>query len=183
MTLLHIDFAPCTLRRTLRRVAPITWVASAIGAVLCAGVVLTGHNLLDQQRRHAVRLERIDAELNARRAAKPVSRKPTITDAQAAAVNGAIAQLNLPWQQLLDAVEGATPKTIALVSLEPDAKKSTVKGMAEAKTSDDMIAYIERLKQQPFFSAVILTRHEVNEQDPNKPLRFQYEAQWAEDTQ
>ncbi len=180
---LHIDFAPCTPQRALRRVAPITWVVSAIGVILCASVALAAHNLLNQQDTQAAKLDRIDAQLKQRRAAKPVSRKPAIADAQAAAVNGAIAQLNLPWHQLFDAVEGATPKTIALVSLEPDAKKSYVKGTAEAKTSDDMIAYIERLKQQSFFSAVSLIKHEVNEQDANKPLRFQYEAQWAEDMQ
>ena len=51
--------------------------------------------------------------------------------------------------------------------------------MAEAKTSDDMIAYIEQLKKQEFFTAVLLTKHEINEQDPNKPWRFQFEAQWV----
>ena len=30
-----------------------------------------------------------------------------------------------------------------------------------------------------FFASVVLIKHEVNEQDPNKPLRFQFEAQWA----
>jgi hypothetical protein len=29
------------------------------------------------------------------------------------------------------------------------------------------------------FSAVALLRHEVNELDPNRPLRFQLDAQWS----
>jgi len=117
--------------------------------------------------------------LSQRSEQQPVVKKTAITEAQAAAVNAAIAQLNLPWREVFDAIESATPKTIALLALQPDAKRNLVKGMAEAKTSDDMIGYIELLKKQEFFTAVLLTKHEVNEQDPNKPLRFQFEAQWT----
>ena len=44
--------------------------------------------------------------------------------AQAAAVNGAILQLNLPWRDLQDALAAATPASIALLALEPDAQAS-----------------------------------------------------------
>ncbi|HZV65151.1 MAG TPA: PilN domain-containing protein, partial [Telluria sp.] len=64
-------------------------------------------------------------------------------------------------------------------ALEPDARKRTMRITAEAKTSDDMIAYVEQLKQQELFAAVVLTRHEINDQDPNKPIRFQLDAQWT----
>jgi hypothetical protein len=42
-----------------------------------------------------------------------------------------------------------------------------------------MVGYVEELKQQELFSSVMLTRHEINEQDPNRPLRFQLEAVWV----
>jgi hypothetical protein len=42
-----------------------------------------------------------------------------------------------------------------------------------------MVAYVADLKQQESFSGVILTRHEINDQDPNRPLRFQLEATWV----
>jgi hypothetical protein len=92
-------------------------------------------------------------------------------------------QLNLPWRDVLDAVEAATPESIALLMLEPDAKKRRLKGTAEAKSSESMISYIEELKRQKYFSEIILTRHETNDQDPNRPLRFLFEAQWLESSQ
>ena len=98
--------------------------------------------------------------------------------AQAGAVNAAAQQLNLPWRGLYDAVQAATPATIALLALEPDAKKNSVRITAEAKGSDDMIAYVEQLERIEWFSTVLLARHEINEQDKNRPIRFQIDAQW-----
>ena len=43
-----------------------------------------------------------------------------------------------------------------------------------------MIEYVAQLKQQELFGAgVQLLRHEINELDPGKPLRFQVEAHWS----
>jgi hypothetical protein len=41
-----------------------------------------------------------------------------------------------------------------------------------------MIDYVQALQQQERFSSVILARHEINDQDPNHPIRFQVDAQW-----
>jgi hypothetical protein len=42
-----------------------------------------------------------------------------------------------------------------------------------------MIAYVEALKKQDLFADVVLTRHEINEQDPMRPIRFQIDAEWS----
>ncbi len=94
-------------------------------------------------------------------------------------MNAAVLQLNLPWRALHDAIAAATPKDIALLALEPDPRRRSMKITAEARTSDEMIAYVERLKQQELFGAVALLRHEINELDPNRPIRFQLDAQWS----
>ena len=101
-----------------------------------------------------------------------------IPEAQATAVNAAVMQLNIPWRGLQDGVAAATPATIALVALEPDPRKQTLKITAEAKNADEMVAYVEQLKQQEFFLGAGIIRHEINTADPNRPLRFQVEAQW-----
>jgi hypothetical protein len=41
-----------------------------------------------------------------------------------------------------------------------------------------MIGYVEGLRRQDWFDAVALVRHEINEQDPNRPIRFQIDAAW-----
>jgi Tfp pilus assembly protein PilN len=116
------------------------------------------------------------AKLSARPAAEVA--RVAIPEAQATFVNAAILQLNLPWRELQDAVLAATPRTVALVAMEPDPRKRILKITAETKTSDDMVDYIAALKDQESFSGVILTRHEINDADPNRPLRFQLEATW-----
>jgi Tfp pilus assembly protein PilN len=181
MKKIALNFAPRSVAGVIYQTKPLTWLCVSIGLVLCITAASNLRTLFDRIATQDTTLRRAKSQLNARNDVKPVVKKVSISDAQAVAVNGAIAQLNLPWRDMLDAVEAATPKTIALLTLDPDAKRSVVRGMAEAKTSDDMIAYIEQLKKQAFFSSVLLTKHETNEQDPNKPLRFEFEAQWTGD--
>ena len=161
----------------------MSWALGGIGFLLCLSATTTTFHLSKQHDAAEIELQHLQTELAKRTAPKPAPKKLVIPDAQATTVNNAIAQLNLPWRNVFDAVESATPATIALLALEPNAKKHLLRGMAETKSSDGMIAYIEQLKQQAFFGTVILTKHEINEQDPNKPIRFQFEAQWTEAAQ
>lgn len=179
MKALHIDFAPRSWRRTIRTTRPFLWILGCFWLIICCSAAVTAAHMLQQQSLRASELQHVRAQSAQRQARVPSPIKFNISEAQATAVNDAIAQLNLPWRDVLDAVETATPNAIALLSLEPDARKHTVRGAAEAKTSDTMIAYIEELKQTGFFASVVLTKHEINAQDPNRPLRFQFEAQWA----
>lgn len=183
MKQLHVDFAPRSVWRTIARIGRMSWAVGGIGFLLCLSAAITAFHLSKQHDAEEVELQRLQTELAKRTAPKPAPKRIAIPDAQASAINSAIAQLNLPWRDVFDAVESGTPATIALLALEPDAKKHLVRGLAEAKSSDGMIAYIEQLKQQTFFGAVILTKHEINEQDPNQPIRFQFEAQWTEAAQ
>lgn len=180
MSRIDIDFAAPGLRRTLFHVHPAVWVVAALGLLLCAGAASTGYRLVSQRHEREAHLRYL-SERQAARARLPAATgaKVAIPEAQAAAVNAAVLQLNLPWRALQEAVAAATPPTVALLSLEPDARKQVLRVSAEVKTSDDMVAYIEELKQQEFFSAVVLTRHEIMELDPNRPIRFQFEATWA----
>lgn len=176
---MRIDFAPRSLRRSLHHLPPLAVAAGLVGLLLCVGAAIGAYQLAEQQRFREHQLQHL-RERQAALSAAPVAVVATaIPEAQAAFVNGAILQLNLPWRELQDAVAAATPRSVALLALEPDARKHLLKITAETKNSDDMIAYIEELKQQELFSGVLLTRHEVNEQDPNRPLRFQLEAQWV----
>jgi len=179
MSRLRIDFAPASLQRTVYRTGNLAWLLLAAGLLLALAAGILGMRLLAQQRadRDLLNAERTRANVPL---VVPVAvRVAPISDLQAAAVNGAILQLNLPWRALHDAVGAATPPGIALLALEPDPRRRSIKITAETKTSDAMIAYIEALKEQELFTGVTLTRHEINELDPNKPIRFQLEAEWS----
>ena len=96
------------------------------------------------------------------------------------AINRAIARLNLPWVPLFAAVEAAKPETVALLSLEPDAGKRMLKIVAETRKSADMLAFVDRLAKRAEFVNVTLQKHEISDQDVNRPYRFQLEARWRE---
>lgn len=93
-------------------------------------------------------------------------------------INQAIRQLNLPWPQIFDAVESATSDAIAILSLTPDAASETLSIVAESQTTDSMLAYVSALKAQPLFDQVVMARHEINEKDSHRPIRFEVAAHW-----
>lgn len=173
----RLDFAPSSLRRTLLR-APLASRLAAIAALALCAVALA--QVLDYREAR----EEVDAQLAAlqARAATPAVAPSTprtpVGEQEALAVNAAVAQLNLPWRALHDAVRAATPPSVALLALEPDAKRRVLRITAEAKNSDDMLAYVSLLEREEWFASVTLVRHEVIEQDPNRPLRFQLDAGW-----
>jgi len=179
MKAVRIDFAAPSVQRALYRASPLAWLLGAVGLALCIGAGVSGWRLVQQQRHDAAQLAATAARHKAPVVAPVTVQQPRISDTQAAAVNAAVLQLNLPWRALHDAIGEATPPSIALLALEPDARKRSIKLTAEARTSDAMIGYVELLKRQELFAGVSLTRHEINEQDPNRPIRFQIEAEWS----
>lgn len=183
MKAIHIDFATRSPGRVIASMRPQHWLLAGVGFALCVGGLAASRNLTQQQDARQAELERVQAQAAAHSAPSADRGKPAISEAHASAVNSTIQQLNLPWSRLLTAIERATPASVALLELAPDAKRHSVKGVAEAETSDTMLAYIKRLKQQPFLGNVILTRHEVSDQDPNRPFRFEFEAEWIEAAQ
>ena len=178
---LRIDFAPMGFLRAVMLTRPLTWLLAAVGTALCVGGASVLHEYSGRHLQQQAQLERLLAMRDRRsdqRLRETSARQPVSTPGQVSAVNAAILQLNLPWRDLLDAVEAATPTAIALLALEPDSKNQRLKGTAEAKSSEAMLAYLSQLKQQAFFDEVVLTKHAINDQDPGKSLRFQFEAHW-----
>lgn len=180
MKRLPIDFARPSAHAALARMHPLAWLVVALALGVGAHAAFTYADLARQREGLADELRHAQSRSSAQAAARQAAPKAAIPEPQALAVNAAITQLNLPWRDVLDAIETATPATVALLTLEPDARRHLVKGTAEAQADEAMFAYIEQLKRQPFFRYVVLTRHEINAQDPNHPLRFQFEAQWEE---
>ena len=173
----RIDFAKPSLLRTIINIRLASWLALLVGIIACVSAGIAAYRLYAQDENRHTEMQHLQKRQQAR-APLVTPPAPAIPVGQAIAVNEIVSRLNLPWRDVFQSIEAATPTTIALLELAPDAERRALKGMAEAKTSDDMLAYIARLSEQPFFSSVHLTRHEFNEQDPNKPIRFQFVAEW-----
>jgi Tfp pilus assembly protein PilN len=175
---LRIDFAPASWQRSIARIHPLSWCVLILLIVFSIFILIKAEKLIIQQKEQREQLQNQQATLLQRVPAPPPAPRPVAPEPQIRAVNQAVLQLNLPWHDLLNALEEGTPNTIALLSIEPDVKKQMLKGVAEALDSDAMLDFITHLKKQTFFDQVNLSKHEINEQDPNKPLRFQFEARW-----
>ncbi len=181
MKAIRIDFAPPSFARVIASIRPAQWLLAGIGFALCVSGMFASHHLTQRQSVRQAELEQVQLQTATRDTNSADKRKTTISEAQGSDVNSAIQQLNLPWGRLLTAIERATPSAVALLELEPNAKKHLVRGVAETKTTGAMLAYITRLKQQPFMGNVILTKHEISDHETNRPLRFEFEAEWLED--
>ena len=181
MKKVRIDFAPQSLRRAVFHAPRGAWA-------LLPAVVVVGINLFTtavNYRKEVAAVQGLRAQAQARSGQAALARvaapaRAPVPDAQAAAVNAAVMQLNLPWRGLHDAIQAATPAGIALLALEPDARKRGVRITAEARNSDEMFAYVAQLQQVDWFGSVLLARHEINEQDPNRPIRFQVDVRWVD---
>lgn len=176
---LNIDFARPGVGRSLHRASFAARLLGACGLALCGGAFFVAWQTEAARRADNARLAQARA-LARGPAVVAAARQPLIAAEQAAAVNAIVTRLNLPWREMHDAIDAATPAGIALMALEPDAHLGTVRITAETRDTEGVIAYVEQLKRQPRFNDVILTRHELNEQDPNHPVRFQLNATWKE---
>lgn len=183
MKTIHIDFAPRSISRTILRTSFLSWAVIAIGCIVCVSTIFSMRLIKQEQSTIQLKLRKLETQLSDQTKHQSAKKEIAIPQAQAIAINTAVAQLNLPWADVFDAIESATSPAVALLSMEPDAKKHLFKIVAETKNSENMIAYIEQLKRQKFFIDVTLSKHEIMEQDPNKPIRFQFSVQWDEVTQ
>jgi len=92
--------------------------------------------------------------------------------------NDVLRQLSLPWELLFQSVESAAGNEVALLALEPDMEKRVVKISGEAKNFTALLNYITQLDAQEVFGPVYLQSHQVQQQDPNLPVRFTLLAAW-----
>lgn len=175
---LEIDFAPPSLYRSLAQIKPVCWLALLASLVWALAIMLQHLQIIQNKDAQQARIQLNQAKLTEQANFKPPELKTTVTLTKAKAVNQAIAKLNLPWHDLFDALEAATPANIALLGLDPDPRQRILRVAAEAKDSQEMAQYLRKLRAADFFDSIVLTRHEINEQDPNRPLRFQFEARW-----
>lgn len=92
--------------------------------------------------------------------------------------NQVVRQLGLPWNALFKAVETSGGQSIALLSLEPDLQKGTVKISGEAKDFDALLKYVKELSTREVFGSVMLQQHQIQQDIAEKPVRFSLVAHW-----
>jgi hypothetical protein len=106
-------------------------------------------------------------------------------EAHAKVVAEAVRQLNLPVAKLFAALQPPKDIRVALLALDLNAKtgsggSSLLKITAEARTPQEMMAWVAFLDEQALFQSVYLVKHElaVSQGGGEPGWRFLLEAQW-----
>jgi hypothetical protein len=69
---------------------------------------------------------------------------------------------------------------VALLAIEPDPKTGTVLITGDSKDYLAALTYVLNLSRTETLSKVQLVRHEMKQNDPQKPVGFAVSASWVE---
>jgi hypothetical protein len=75
-----------------------------------------------------------------------------------------------------EAVVAAATGEVALLQMQPEAQQRTLRLTAEAKNRESMLRYVRRLGETRVLSGVHLVNHQVQIEDPSRPIQFGVQA-------
>lgn len=167
MTPLALDFSPYRARR--RRLLGL--LTLGVAALLLAAALL-------QQRTLQARIAELDAA-----AAAAVPAQVAVTPSESELQDGRAAlaaqrALNLPWQDLLAALEQAQDDKVLLLALQPNPQRQEVVLSGEAASFAALMHYLKALRAQPVFADVALVNQRQVEQEEGSRLAFTLAADW-----
>ncbi len=175
MNILHLDY---------QQNLALRWAGPLLLAVAMGGLALATLYYLDLNARAANWEDRLEQAARSQGIFTPASsagqRESGNVAAEVARANEVLNKLTLPWNELFGAVETAAGKDIALLAMEPDRKKQQVKISGEARNFAALLDYLTRLEEQAVFGPVYLQGHQVQQKDPDRPVRFSLLAVWRE---
>jgi hypothetical protein len=162
---------------------PVPWLGRGVLVAALASLALTGgyYQTLNQQIAFWEKKIDRDERLSSHRAlaSRPLSEQAAREQLlEVKEANQVVSQLSLPWNALFKAVETSGGQNIALLSMEPDLRKGTVKMSGEAKDLNALLSYVKRLSSHEVFGSVFLQNHQIQQEDPEKPLHFSLLAHW-----
>ena len=84
-----------------------------------------------------------------------------------------------PWDLVLRETEIATDDRVALLSLETNAGLRKTRVNAEARSIDDALAFVSRLRESPLVREAFLLSHETKKGTPVEVVGFSMEVNWS----
>jgi Tfp pilus assembly protein PilN len=97
-------------------------------------------------------------------------------DAEVRAAEAVVRQLTLPWAALIETLERAATREVAVLQLQPDAHTRVLRLTAEARNREAMFAYVRRLAAAQSLAEVHVVSHQVQQDNPQKPIQFAVHA-------
>lgn len=87
-----------------------------------------------------------------------------------------IRQLTLPWASLVETIEEAATRDVAILQLQPDAQQRLLRLTAEARHQEAMLEYLRRLAATRILTDVHVVSHQVQLENPQRPIQFAVQA-------
>jgi Tfp pilus assembly protein PilN len=157
--------------------------ANAVGLVLLLVGLLLSAYLVHLYSQSNIQQEKLESEL-ARLHAHQQGGKASPDDKELGAAlqraSAVIDRLAFPWDKLFKTLESSTDgEDVTLLSIQPDVPDGTVMLNAEARDWNAMVSYIRHLNKEEFFTDVHLVSHQIQQTDPQKPIRFVLSCSWG----
>lgn len=146
-------------------------------AVLAFSLVIAA-GLFARHQEAQQELARLETEggliLPQRQPAKAISKERLEDETRNA--EAVVRRLTLPWASLISTLEEAATREVAILQLQPDAEQRLLKVTAEARNRDAMFEYLRRLSAAKGLADVHLVSHQVQMEDPERPIQFSVQA-------
>lgn len=180
---LLIDFTPPNWRLRIRRINGISWLLLFIALVSFSMVAYKTLETQLQHKKNIAMMTSLQKQIDSTKKKSLVPLKSNMSTEKIKQINDVVTQLNIPWSTFFESLEENASDEVAFLSIEPNAIKRLVRIQAETKDSEHMLEYIRHFKKSSNFANVVLLKYDINELDPNKPVRFMFEAQWGKGDQ
>jgi len=162
--------------RAAHRPAKASWLLLAIAVAFACDVGGSYFKTRAEMSERTMRLARL---AGMRSSAAPASLVPASL-AELTAARETILRLSMPWDNVFSALKSARSDDVVLLSIEPDPDSGSVSIAGEGKSYPAILAYVASLSQEETLKDVFLTKHEVRQNDPRRPLSFTVSAKWKE---
>jgi Tfp pilus assembly protein PilN len=176
MRSLNLDFV--NRHRRARQIGYVLLALALMGAIYVLHAYVKRSAELEDLENQLRRMQKTQQRNADHGPSDPVSQERMQAELKAAAK--VIERLSLPWDGLFNALEQTTGGEVALLAVEPDADKREVRITAEAKDLQSMLDYAKRLQSVALFKDAHVTSHQIQQQDPQHPVRFVVNAQWID---
>jgi hypothetical protein len=170
MTRLVLDFAARSNRPS------IVGLALLLAGLLAAGMVTLDYLKVDAG--HQALLRAL-ASVRVKNTTSQSKQADTALVAQQIADVSARHRLDLSWPQLMEALDRARGKDVGYLAIEAEGHGGKVTLKAEARDSDAMLAFYQRLQTTPGLFDVILAEHELNDVDGVSSVGFTMKLGWG----
>jgi hypothetical protein len=148
------------------------------GALLLVLSLAVAADLVARYRDAQLELARLEAAASLigpeQRPARAVPRERLEEEVKSA--EAVVRQLTVPWASLVQAIEQAATRDVAVLQLQPDAESRSVRLTAEARNAEAVFEYLRRLAAAKGIADAHVVSHQVQRDDPQRPVQFTIQA-------